>query len=343
MVVPRVLQSEEMTPLLDFSQYRPVSTPDSPIQPPPGTFMPIATADVREVSEMPLFANETIVQPPPQDVEQSPCVACPVPLPISPPPKLIDLGGPSTVANSQVQTPAVNPSVELPETSEESESPMGLIQPVPRLEPLNNQEWRELWPELTTVLRHLLQPAPEPTNESVPVVPTLVPTNPATDVPSTVQTESQKSSVTVQEYHTAADESPLAGEALLSRPVPSEMIERSRDFGRNLLDILNRVVPPVPRLPTPPVVRHQASFVSDNNIADGQIFPPGAEFVKSWVMCNNGTTAWPEETTLRYVAGDTMPSRAGAALPVAVGCVLPGAEVELVAGEMKVRIHSELM
>ena len=97
--------------------------------------------------------------------------------------------------------------------------------------------------------------------------------------------------------------------------------------------------------PHPPVsgvltfwIRYQGTFVSDNNIADGQVFPPGAEFVKSWIMRNDGEAAWPEETTLRYVAGHRMASHEGAVLAVSVGCVLPGAEAELFAGEMKVSI-----
>src|SRR6202012_207276 len=46
----------------------------------------------------------------------------------------------------------------------------------------------------------------------------------------------------------------------------------------------------------------RASFVADNNIPDGQIFPPGAEFVKSWRMRNDGPGPWPAETELVFVA-----------------------------------------
>ena len=217
---------------------------------------------------------------------------------------------------------------------------MPLIEAIPHLDPVNNQEWRELWPDLASMLRHLLQPAPTPADEPASVVPALVPVPQTNGEANDVQEQTDEISASVNEFHTAADESPLTGEALLSRPGPPEMVECSRDFGQNLLEILNRVVPPIPSLPSPPAVpvRHTATFVSDNNITDGQIFPPGAEFVKSWVMHNDGETAWPEETTLRYVAGHRMQSREDAALSVPVGCVPPGAEAELFAGEMKVSV-----
>ena len=95
------------------------------------------------------------------------------------------------------------------------------------------------------------------------------------------------------------------------------------------------------RRPTPPSLA--AEFVSDNNIPDGQIFPPGAEFVKSWRMRNDGAQDWPETTELVFVAGDRMAPFNGAPTKVNVGMVKAGEEVELVSGEMKVHVMSTLL
>lgn len=181
------------------------------------------------------------------------------------------------------------------------------------------------------MFRHLLQPSESTAATSAEAVAV-----PAT-MPGGITVETQETPTSAREYRTAADVSPLADEALLSRPAPAEMVERSRDFGHNLRELLNRVSPLLPALPTPPIVAAhcRATFISDNNISDGQIFPPGAEFVKSWKMHNDGDVAWPEETTLRYVAGDRLSPAEGSTLHVHIGCVLPGADVELVGGEMK--------
>jgi next-to-BRCA1 protein 1 len=96
----------------------------------------------------------------------------------------------------------------------------------------------------------------------------------------------------------------------------------------------------VPKVKTPEPVEQTApaqlaplctTFVSDLNIPDGQVFPPGAEFVKSWVLRNNGERAWPEHTQLGFVAGERM----GAAKRIHVGFVAPGAEVTVSTPEMK--------
>ena len=168
----------------------------------------------------------------------------------------------------------------------------------------------------------------------------------------------------------AVEESPLVGEPLLCRPLMPERAETSFT-GRSLSDLIGNIVRratdplpvpppytefplsplsvvPAPGLPTPPsvmpfwetVMRPSppllAEFVSDNNIPVGQIFPPGAEFVKSWRMRNVGTIDWPEDTELLYVAGDRMAPFGGALDKVKVGAVKAGEETELVSGEMKV-------
>ncbi|KAI0053384.1 hypothetical protein FA95DRAFT_739476 [Auriscalpium vulgare] len=77
----------------------------------------------------------------------------------------------------------------------------------------------------------------------------------------------------------------------------------------------------------------RATFVEDNNIPDGQIFPPGAEFVKSWRMRNDGLGAWPAGTEVVYVAGDKL--MLDKRERFSVGSVAPGEEVDVWTGELK--------
>jgi len=77
----------------------------------------------------------------------------------------------------------------------------------------------------------------------------------------------------------------------------------------------------------------RACFIADNNIPDGQIFPPGAEFVKSWRMRNDGPGAWPADTELVFVAGDKLMIDTSERFKV--GAVPPGEEVDVWTGEMK--------
>ena len=91
----------------------------------------------------------------------------------------------------------------------------------------------------------------------------------------------------------------------------------------------------------------RAAFVADNNIPDGTVFPPGAEFVKSWRMRNNGPRAWPATTELVFVAGDRMHpdgklheqsrAREQEGTRFKVGSVDVGEEVDVWTGDLKVR------
>jgi next-to-BRCA1 protein 1 len=76
----------------------------------------------------------------------------------------------------------------------------------------------------------------------------------------------------------------------------------------------------------------RAAFVADLNIPDGQVFPPGAEFVKSWVLSNDGARDWPESTELRYVAGDRM----GDEGKIVIGAVSAGTKATVSTPELKV-------
>jgi len=77
------------------------------------------------------------------------------------------------------------------------------------------------------------------------------------------------------------------------------------------------------------------SFVEDNNIPDGHVFPPGAEFIKSWKMKNDGANEWPAETVLAFVGGNRLPSFQGAPSTYEVGKVSAGQTVDVWAGDLK--------
>ncbi|KAI0800737.1 hypothetical protein C8Q74DRAFT_1238467 [Fomes fomentarius] len=233
---------------------------------------------------------------------------------------------------------------------------------VPKLGPVNN-DWNALWPELYTTFNHLLDrvtPPVEAASSSGNMPGAMV-----VEGPEPIEGVQRAMSLGV-EVSTAVEESPLVGEPLLCRPL---LPERPFNLGRSLSDLLGSVrptIPTLPRLPTPPasitaipaaepeseatpapavvpfwqsVTRPgpalTAVFVSDSNIPGGQIFPPGAEFVKSWRMHNDGVVDWPESTELVFVAGDRMSPYNGGPIKVKVGSVKAGQEVELVSGEMK--------
>ncbi|KAL7285558.1 hypothetical protein ACG7TL_000662 [Trametes sanguinea] len=218
---------------------------------------------------------------------------------------------------------------------------------VPRLGPVNN-EWRDLWPEMTSLLKHLLHP-PSPQAAAVPPAPILsMPGGMFADEAKT--DESKPAAQETSELPSAVEESPLVGEPLLCRPLMPERpplnpfitgrrlsdlilgVPPVRTAARNVRESLDLLVPPA-RVRQSSAL--QAEFVSDNNILDGQIFPPGAEFVKSWRMRNNGEVDWPDATEVVFVAGDRMAPGDGAPRKYHVGVVKVGEEVEVVAGEMK--------
>lgn len=91
------------------------------------------------------------------------------------------------------------------------------------------------------------------------------------------------------------------------------------------------ISPPRPALP-PSLV---ASFVEDNNVPDGHVFPPGAEFIKSWKMKNDGKVDWPAETVLAFVGGNRLGAFPGAPATYEVGKVASGDAVDVWAGDLK--------
>lgn len=81
-----------------------------------------------------------------------------------------------------------------------------------------------------------------------------------------------------------------------------------------------------------------AMFVEDITVIDGQIFPPGAEFMKCWRVLNDSEHDWPEATELVYIAGEALGMKKGGT--VHVGSVKAGMEAELWTSELKVRKSS---
>ena len=49
-----------------------------------------------------------------------------------------------------------------------------------------------------------------------------------------------------------------------------------------------------------------AIFVDDGTVADGTVMEPGCDFVKTWIVRNDSSIAWPEGSMLRFVGGDAM-------------------------------------
>lgn len=156
-------------------------------------------------------------------------------------------------------------------------------------------------------------------------------------------------------------ESPLTGgEALLNRPVtasdmfrPSTQVNRSlaallsgyqtsSTFGSSLAasvstaseNISSETVTVAPAPEQPPL---GADFVQDVTVLDGTVFPPGAEFVKCWLMRNPaGGRDWPQATELVFVAGESLARDRSVTQSVRVGGVRAGDDIELWTGELKV-------
>ncbi len=148
---------------------------------------------------------------------------------------------------------------------------------VPRLGPVNN-EWRQLWPEVTSLLQHLLQP---------PATPAIIPPSGQTSgsgfaMPGGMVTDEAKVEHAKRlepEMLPAVVESPLVGEPLLCRPLLPERptnpfttsrrlseiilsVPPVRNAARNVRESIDRLVPIAPfTLPTPPRAPLLATFV----------------------------------------------------------------------------------
>ena len=75
-----------------------------------------------------------------------------------------------------------------------------------------------------------------------------------------------------------------------------------------------------------PAVGESAEFVSDVTIPDGTVFAPGATFIKTWRLKNNGATTWTPSYTAVFSNGDDLKAPASIALPSSVS---PGGTVDI--------------
>jgi hypothetical protein len=75
-----------------------------------------------------------------------------------------------------------------------------------------------------------------------------------------------------------------------------------------------------------PTPCNAAQFVRDITIPDGSTFFPGANFIKTWLLRNQGTCTWTGDYDLIFYDGDRMGADSYRALP---GQVRPGESIEL--------------
>ena len=89
---------------------------------------------------------------------------------------------------------------------------------------------------------------------------------------------------------------------------------------------------PAPAPEPEPVM--SAVFEMDATLPDGTVVEAGVEVSKKWTVKNNGTVAWPVDTTVKYVEGEMV----GTTTEFAVGELQPGAstdvEVTLITGSL---------
>ncbi|CAA7264849.1 unnamed protein product [Cyclocybe aegerita] len=140
--------------------------------------------------------------------------------------------------------------------------------------------------------------------------------------------------------------SSVSEEPLVNRSVsPNSSAFPALSQRQSLADLIDELPTLVPRSAPEPVsapapeprVALSASFVEDVTVSDGQVFPPGAEFVKCWRLLNDSARDWPESTQLVFVAGETLTAEKDKAssMVVEVGKVASGAEADIWTGELK--------
>ncbi|KAF9245874.1 hypothetical protein BU15DRAFT_40794 [Melanogaster broomeanus] len=144
----------------------------------------------------------------------------------------------------------------------------------------------------------------------------------------------------------AAEDSPVVEEAFLAKSVTHSVPERDSSSpvsSSKLLAVLHSDYR-TPSLMSSGVLDPQLSsqppslssaFMADTTVPDGQIFPPGAEFVKSWHLINNGKLPWPATTELQFVAGEMFASEHSVELKAKVGFVYPGEDLDIWTEDLK--------
>ncbi|KAH7923239.1 hypothetical protein BV22DRAFT_1036572 [Leucogyrophana mollusca] len=322
----------------DLPASLPPSSPTSRSQS-PAIQTPVAAADSFPVSVGP--PQETHLVPPSPSVEPSNVlsanVTCESPKPSG------------ALSQCDISPPTSVPSL--------AASATGFTLPPLSLDPTHDV-FRELWPRVNQEMKHLVdvtEAQPRLDHESLST--------------GTIHTDNRPG---LDHLNTEAklvdfEESPLTREALLATPaapfVAPEMIQRDMtpivSVNRSLAALLNgyRTPSPATSVTSGPAALHNdcsstldaddnqptdrrepilsSAFVADTTVPDGQIFPPGAEFVKSWRMLNDGADAWPETTELHFVAGESFAPGLNTDLKANVGRVDPGEELDVWTGELK--------
>jgi len=129
-----------------------------------------------------------------------------------------------------------------------------------------------------------------------------------------------------------------------SDPQFLETVSPERKPTADVSAVLARIVSELPSLVPPPLppsaetrfTAPSAAFVEDVSVPDGQVFPPGAEFIKSWRMINDSGCEWPESTELVFLAGDSLSASASEKMiAVPVGKIGPGETTDVSTGELK--------
>ncbi|KAG1749735.1 uncharacterized protein EDB91DRAFT_1109400 [Suillus paluster] len=153
------------------------------------------------------------------------------------------------------------------------------------------------------------------------------PATPASDIPSIID------SLVFADRDLAA----LAHGYRTPSPIASEALAPSCTTSPSLDSILDEQVFAMPSTEQQQATRPSLScaFVSDTTVPDGQIFPPGAEFVKSWRMSNDGERPWPETTELHFVAGEPFTPDSDSTMIAKVGHVDPGENLDVWTGDLK--------
>jgi len=211
--------------------------------------------------------------------------------------------------------------------------------------------FREFWPRVTQEFRHLVQE-----QEAADNVP------PAQSAANVVDDHLFQSPV-----QSVAIETSLTGEDLLKRPVVSSgsgdisgVNGNVISVNRSLAALLNEyeASTDLPSLAASIGTSQEngkdenvhkrllgdvnaesalrADFITDITVPDGQAFPPGAEFVKSWRILNSGELDWPGTTALVFAAGESL-AKDGSEdhQPVKIGAVAAGKSVDVWSAELK--------
>ena len=337
----------ESTDSSQSGHYIPTAAPLLPVPSPPPA---LATEFIRAVPSLDhnrQYTEDLITGPYVSDTRSAPWWGQSAWVPPTPPAPLpVPLRTPSTPRRSQSPEPLVrfeeaddtfNASADtlatattlLPE-SDRGHSPTSL----PHVPPV---DFNELF-DLASQFRHLLELPPVVTPPSLPAVPVGMPKGSRAE---SIAEEVESAPTELASTQVDDTGTPLSFVALLSKPekTPRPGALDGISPGRLLSQLLDS--PSAASLSSSAVKNNnvdedaplRASFVVDNNIPDGQIFPPGAEFVKSWRMRNDGPGSWPTDTELVFVAGDKLMIDTFERFKV--GSVPPGEEVDVWTGEMK--------